>query len=114
MDALLGASGNPDIGTLFPNTDPTYKGADSIKLLTEVMSRIKNQGWSVVNIDCALLAEVPKISPFVAAIKGSLARALHVEDDAVGVKATTTEKLGSIGRSEGMAAFVTTLIQREK
>lgn len=112
MDALLGAAGLPDIGVLFPNTDPKYKGASSMHLLEEVMRSIEGAGFTVENLDTVLLAEAPKISPFRDLMKEQISQKLKIKSDAVGIKATTMEKLGSIGRGEGIAASATVLLKK--
>ncbi len=109
-DALLGAAGLPDIGHYFPNTDPKYKGIDSQKLLEEVRDTLRNKGYAIGNIDAMLIAEQPQISPKIDAIKAQLAASAGVTPSQIGVKATSNEKLGSIGRSEGIAALATALI----
>ena len=109
-DALLGAAGLPDIGHYFPNTDPKYKGIDSQKLLEEVRDTLRNTGYAIGNIDAMLIAEQPQISPKIDAIKAQLAASAGVTPSQIGVKATSNEKLGSIGRSEGIAALATALI----
>ncbi len=110
MDAMLGALGLPDIGQLFPNTDQKYKGADSIALLKLVYQMIKEQGFRIENIDLTILAEKPKISPHKPRMQSTLAKALELEPTSVGIKATTCEQLGSIGRSEGMMASAVVLL----
>lgn len=112
MDALLGAAGLPDIGHFFPNTDETYRNARSISLLEEVHSEIKEQGWSISNCDITVLAEIPKISPHIEAMKDILSTALEISPDRVGIKATTTEKLGAVGRREGIVASAVVLLFR--
>ncbi len=111
-DALLGAAGLRDIGYHFPNTDPQWKGKDSKHFLTEVIGMLKQKGWSVVNADCTICLEKPKINPHIPAMKAALAPLLEVTEDAVSIKATTNEKLGYIGREEGVAAYAVCLIQR--
>lgn len=113
MDALLGAAGLRDIGFYFPNTDPTYAGAYSLGLLAKVRGLLAEQGWRPVNVDVTLLAEQPKIAPYREAIRGNLARALGLSPGDVGIKATTNEGLGAVGRGEGMAAYAVALISRE-
>lgn len=105
MDALLGAAGLGDIGTHFPDTDLTYRGADSIALLKAVAQLIQSEGYKLVHIDATLCAERPKLAPHLAAMRMNLARALKVEDSRVHLKATTTEGLGFVGREEGLAAL---------
>ena len=104
MDALLGAAGMGDIGHLFPDNDPAYEGADSRKLLAAVLQRLEEAGWHVNNVDVTIIAQRPKLAPFEPAMKENLMLDLHLSEDAVNVKATTTEKLGFTGRGEGIAA----------
>lgn len=110
MDALLGALALPDIGQLFPNTDLRYKGANSIELLKLVDKMIKDRGFRVENIDLTILAEKPKIAPFKAQMQTTLAQALEIDPTQIGIKATTCEQLGSIGRGEGMVASAVVLV----
>jgi len=109
-DALLGAAGLPDIGRLFPNTDPAYEGISSLKLLREVAGRLAAQGYRVGNLDVTLIAEAPKIAPYVDAMRAAIAGALGLEPGLVGIKATTNEGLGSLGRGEGIAAHAVALL----
>ncbi len=109
-DALLGAAGLPDIGHLFPNTDPSYKGASSLSLLAEVVRRIHEVGYAVGNADMTLIAEAPKIAPYIAEMRSVIAAALRVEPSQVGIKATTNEGLGTLGRGEGIAAHAVALL----
>ncbi len=109
-DALLGAAGLPDIGHYFPNTDPKYKGIDSLELLKEVAATLEDKGYAIGNIDAMLIAEKPKIAPKLEEMKARLAASANVGPDQIGIKATTNEKLGSIGRGEGIAALATCLI----
>ena len=111
-DALLGAAGLGDIGHWFPDTDARYQGADSRTLLREVVRRLGQAHWRVVNADLTLIAQVPRVAPHVDAMCALLARDLGVRRDAVNVKATTTEGLGLVGRKEGIAAQAVTLIAR--
>lgn len=104
-DALLGAAGLGDIGAHFPPDDPAWKDADSVDLLRRVTRRVADAGWRVENVDATLLAEAPKIRPHVESMRRTIAAALDVAVDAVGVKATTSEGLGFVGRGEGMAAM---------
>ena len=104
-DAVLGAIGEVDIGHLFPNTDPSWKGAPSRVFLEEAARRVKARGGRIVNVDASLAAERPKIFPHIAAMKLNIARALGLDPARVGVKATTNERLGFIGREEGIAAM---------
>ncbi len=109
-DALLGAAGLPDIGHLFPNTDPAYKGASSLALLAEVVRRVSEAGYAIGNADMTLIAEAPKIAPYLDQMRSVIAAALHVEPSQVGIKATTNEGLGSLGRGEGIAAHAVALL----
>ena len=109
-DALLGAAGHADIGTLFPNTDAKWKGADSSDLLRQVWHTLSLDGWRVVNLDCVVLAEVPKLQPHIGAMKARIAELLGVSVAEVGVKATTTERLGFVGREEGIMAQAVVLL----
>jgi 2-C-methyl-D-erythritol 4-phosphate cytidylyltransferase/2-C-methyl-D-erythritol 2,4-cyclodiphosphate synthase len=112
MDALLGAAGLPDIGHHFPPDDPTYREADSIGLLVSVAGLLRSAGWTVVNVDAVICAEAPRLSPFVAGMRARLAAALGVPEGAIGIKVTTAEGLGAIGRGDGIAAQAVALVQR--
>ena len=109
-DALLGAAGLPDIGSLFPNTDPTYKGISSLELLRQVWERLGLAGYGVGNVDLTLIAEAPKIAPHVPQMRALIAQILGIEPARVGIKATTNEGLGSLGRGEGIAAHAVAAI----
>ncbi|MBL7946363.1 MAG: 2-C-methyl-D-erythritol 2,4-cyclodiphosphate synthase [Flavobacteriales bacterium] len=111
-DALLGAAALGDIGQHFPDTDMRWKGADSKVLLREVVRIIGEHGWKVGNVDCTLILERPKIMPHVSAMRAVLAPLLGVDQDAVSIKATTNEKMGFVGREEGVAAHAVALITR--
>lgn len=111
-DALLGAAALGDIGKLFPDTDPRFKGADSLVLLTEVCRVLAQHGYSIVNIDSTLIAQRPKIAPYIEAMRANLAAACGVDTDSVSVKATTEEGLGFTGTGEGMSASAVCLIQK--
>lgn len=111
MDALLGAAALPDIGVHFPDTDPQWKGADSLKLAAAVAAKVAEAGFGIESVDAMILAERPKLSPHFAQMQANLARALGLEPGQVGVKATTTEKLGFPGRGEGMAAMASALLR---
>jgi len=113
MDAVLGAIGQRDIGTLFPDTDATFKDADSIVLLRKVWGIAKAAGWRIVNADISLLAQIPKVNPYVTKMRERLSAVLECELERVTIKATTSEKLGFIGREEGVLASAVVLIQRE-
>lgn len=113
MDALCGAAGLGDIGTLFPDSDPRYAGANSIALLRQVAALLREKGYAVVNVDAALIAQRPKIAPYKAEMAENLAGALGVERDRVNVKATTEEGLGFTGDGSGMAAQAAVLLEKE-
>ncbi len=110
MDALLGAAALGDIGKLFPDTDEKYKGADSLILLKEVGKRVAGAGYSIGNIDATLVAQAPKIAPYIEKMRENIASALQIDISKVNVKATTEEKLGFTGSGEGMSAFAVCLI----
>ena len=103
IDALLGAAGAGDIGEFFPDTDPKYKGADSVILLKEIYKFISNIGYKIVNIDIIIIAEIPKINPYKDKIRTKLAKILNLQKNKLNIKATTSEKMGFIGREEGVA-----------
>ena len=111
-DALLGAAGLRDIGFHFPNTDESFKNADSKLLLKSVVELIHEKGFTIGNIDATIVSETPKISPKILEMKNSIAALCKIEDDDVGVKATTAEKMGFIGRMEGIEAYAVALIQK--
>ena len=113
MDALLGAAGLGDIGQHFPDTDPAYKGIDSTELLQRVMTDINSRGWQVLNADVGLIGERPRIGPHRSAMRERIAPMLGIQQEALNVKATTTEKLGFTGRGEGLAAQAVALIGLE-
>lgn len=110
MDAVLGALRAGDIGKLFPDTDPAYEGADSLGLMRRVAELVREQGWRVADVDCTIAAQAPKLAPYRDEMRARMAAALGVEKDAVGVKATTTERLGFVGREEGIAAWAVALL----
>ena len=110
-DALLGALALGDIGQHFPDTSDAYKGIDSKLLLERVVAMIRDRGWEIVNVDGTLLAQKPKIAPFVPQMRQTLADVMGIPVDAVSVKATTTERLGFVGREEGIAACATCLLR---
>lgn len=111
-DALLGAAALPDIGHFFPNTDPTWKNADSQLLLQKVVAALRERGWEPVNLDASLIAERPKIAPRLAEMKAALARSTGLPIDAIGLKATTNEGSDDIGRGLAIAAHAVALITR--
>ena len=113
IDALLGACALGDIGHLFPDSDPAYAGADSLRLLDEVMSRLHAQGFRVGNVDATVLAQAPKLAPHLPAIRRNLADRLQVPLSRVSVKATTEEGLGFTGAGEGMAAHAVCLVEED-
>ncbi len=104
MDALLGAAALGDIGKHFPDTDDRYKGADSRMLLETVVKLLDAEGWKVNNVDVTIIAQRPKLAPFIPQMKKTVAQDLGIDAGAVNIKATTTEKLGFTGRGEGIAA----------
>ena len=112
MDALLGALALGDIGQLFPDNDPAYEGADSIRLLEAVMEHVRAAGYAVSNVDCTVLAQAPKLKPYIAQLRERLAAAMGVAVDQVSVKATTEEGLGFTGAKEGIAAHAVALLER--
>ena len=110
-DALLGAAGLGDIGKHFPDTDPQYKGADSLKLLEVVAQRVKEAGYRVSNIDVTMIAQRPKLRPHIPQMEANIAAAVGVDVSRINVKATTEEKLGFTGREEGMACHAVCLLE---
>lgn len=104
MDALLGAAALGDIGKHFPDTDERFKDADSMKLTEHVVGLLAERGWQINNVDVTIIAQRPKLASFIPAMRANVARVLGVEEEAVNVKATTTEKLGFTGRGEGIAS----------
>jgi 2-C-methyl-D-erythritol 2,4-cyclodiphosphate synthase len=111
-DALLGAAGLGDIGGMFPDTDPRWKGADSRVLLREAMAAVMRAGWQLGNVDATIIAQAPRVKPYVAAMQVNIAADLGVAPDAINVKGKTTERLGFTGRSEGIAAEAVALLMR--
>ncbi len=109
-DALIGAAALGDIGKHFPDTDPRYAGIDSRKLLREVVQLLRASGYQVANIDSTVIAQAPKLAPFILAMRENIAADVGIELDAVNVKAKTAERLGAIGRGEGSAAEAVALI----
>ncbi|BAU42961.1 2-C-methyl-D-erythritol 2,4-cyclodiphosphate synthase [Leptolyngbya sp. O-77] len=112
MDAMLGALSLGDIGHYFPPTDPQWAGADSLKLLEQVHALIQSQGWQIGNIDSVIVAERPKLKPHIKTMRDRLATTLQLAPDQIGIKATTNEKLGPVGREEGIAAYAVALLMR--
>lgn len=111
MDALLGAAALGDIGHLFPDTDPAYKGISSLKLLAVVAARIREKGYEIGNIDATVIAQKPKLAPFIEAMRKETARVLQIDPDRLNIKATTEEHLGFSGREEGIAAHAVCLLE---
>jgi 2-C-methyl-D-erythritol 2,4-cyclodiphosphate synthase len=111
-DALLGAAGEPDIGHLFPNTDPAIRGISSLEILRRVRALLDEKSIRIHNIDATLIAEEPKISPHLALMKERVGNALGLPPKRIGIKATTNESLGFLGRGEGMAALATACVNR--
>ena len=112
MDALLGAAALGDIGKLFPDSGATYAGADSIALLRRVTALLREHGWQVGNVDATVVAQAPKLAPYIPEMRRRLAEAMGLDVDCVSVKATTEERLGFTGSGEGMAAHAVALIER--
>lgn len=113
-DALLGAAGLKDIGHYFPDTDAEFKNIDSKKLLVKVIRLLKESGFAIGNIDCVIAAQEPKLLGYISQMKGVIADVLNVEKCDVGIKATTTERLGFEGREEGISAYATVLIYKNE
>lgn len=111
MDAMLGALGMGDIGHYFPPSDPQWKGANSMVLLEQVSEIIKTQGWKIGNIDSTIVAEQPKLKPHLKSMRSAIANTLVIEIDQISIKATTNEKLGPVGREEGICAYAVVLLE---
>jgi 2-C-methyl-D-erythritol 2,4-cyclodiphosphate synthase len=111
-DAALGAAGLPDIGHFFPDTDPKYEGADSARLLAEAVALVRARGWAMVNADVTVLAERPRLAPHREAMRARIAAVLGLDAGAVGVKFTTMEGVGAIGRGEAIACQAVCLLRR--
>jgi 2-C-methyl-D-erythritol 2,4-cyclodiphosphate synthase len=109
-DALLGAAGLGDIGQHFPDNDARFSGADSMELLADVVGKLKTQGWDIGNVDMTVIAEAPRLAPFITDMRQRIAEVLGIASEQVSVKATTTEQLGFTGRREGIAAQAIALI----
>ena len=110
MDALLGALSLGDIGHYFPPNDPKWQGADSMLLLEQVSEIVRDRGWQINNIDSTIVAEQPKLKPHLEAMRSALAQKLEIAVDRVSIKATTNEKLGSVGQEEGICAYAVVLL----
>lgn len=113
MDAMLGALSLGDIGHYFPPTDPQWQGANSLKLLEQVNQLIVDKGWQINNIDSVIVAERPKMKPHLSAMQEKLAKTLNINPEQVGIKATTNEQLGPVGREEGIAVYAVVLLVKE-
>ena len=113
MDALLGAAGLGDIGKHFPDTDPAYKGADSLKLLDHVTSLLSELGWLVGNVDATIIAQRPKLATYLPRMRDNLAARMKIAPEQVNIKATTEEKLGFTGSGEGIAAHAVCLLTKQ-
>jgi 2-C-methyl-D-erythritol 2,4-cyclodiphosphate synthase len=111
-DAVLGAAGLGDIGRHFPDTDAQFKGADSSVLLAEAMRRVRTQGWELVNVDSTIVAQAPKLAPYMAGINAAVAKALGVPAEQVNVKAKTAEKLGPVGMGQSIEARAVALLNK--
>ncbi len=111
-DALLGAANMRDIGFHFADTDPQFKGIDSKILLRDVLRLIREQGWEISNIDSTICLQRPKINPVILEMKTKLAEVMNIEEEDISIKATTTEKLGFVGKEEGVAAYAVVLIYK--
>ncbi len=111
MDAMLGAAALGDIGRHFPDSDPAYKGADSMKLLVACREKIAEKGYVVHNLDALICAQAPKMAPHIETMRANIAAALEIAVDAVNVKATTTEHLGFVGEKKGMSAYAVCLLE---
>ena len=112
-DAVLGAAAMGDIGHLFPDTDDKWKGADSLNLLEEVVKQVSERGYKIINIDSTILAQVPKMAPYILDMRKNIAKACNVDVDLVSVKATTEEGLGFTGAKQGIAAHAVCLIENK-
>ncbi|WP_414586920.1 2-C-methyl-D-erythritol 2,4-cyclodiphosphate synthase [Scytonema sp. PCC 10023] len=113
MDAMLGALSLGDIGHYFPPTDPQWAGADSLVLLSKVHQLVQERGWQIGNIDSVVVAERPKLKPHIEKMREKIAQVLQIQPNQVGVKATTNEKLGPVGREEGISAYAVVLLTQE-
>ncbi len=113
MDSILGAAALGDIGKLFPDTDPEFEGADSLKLLSEVCSAVDRKGYRISNIDSTVIAQKPKLSPFIEQMRKNISDTCKIDIDRVNVKATTEEKLGFTGSEEGISAHAVCLLEEK-
>ncbi|MCP2520382.1 2-C-methyl-D-erythritol 2,4-cyclodiphosphate synthase [Candidatus Aminicenantes bacterium AC-335-B20] len=113
IDAILGALGEKDIGQLFPDTDPEYKGISSLKLLEKVIKIVKDKKAKILNIDSVIITEEPKLSPYINSMKRTLSHVLELEESSMGIKAKTNEGLGEIGEGKAIATYAIALIKIE-
>jgi 2-C-methyl-D-erythritol 2,4-cyclodiphosphate synthase len=113
MDAILGAAALGDIGKHFPDTDPTYKGADSLELLRQVVALIEKEGYTLGNLDAIVIAQAPKLRPYIDTMRQNIADACHADISQISVKATTEERLGFTGREEGISAHCVCLLVKK-
>lgn len=111
-DALLGAAGLGDIGVYFPPSDPQWRNTRSIFFVEQVVGKLRERKWTVANVDCVVIAEAPKIAPYVSKMKEAIGQALQLPSEKIGIKATTAEQMGALGRREGIACQVVCLISR--
>jgi 2-C-methyl-D-erythritol 2,4-cyclodiphosphate synthase len=112
IDALLGATGLGDIGIHFPSSDPRYKDISSVSLLRQVVSLLRTQGWLVCNVDASVVAEQPRLTPFISQMRGNIGEALGIDAEQVGVKSTTSKGLGVLGQGEGIAVHAVALVEK--
>jgi 2-C-methyl-D-erythritol 2,4-cyclodiphosphate synthase len=112
-DAILGAAGKRDIGHHFPDSDPQYSGISSLFLLSKVEELIRNDGYIVGNIDCTIIAQAPKMSPYIVSMMENIAKTLNISKEDINIKATTEEKLGFTGRKEGISAHAVCIIEKK-
>ncbi|WP_163655632.1 2-C-methyl-D-erythritol 2,4-cyclodiphosphate synthase [Listeria sp. PSOL-1] len=111
-DAVIGATGKRDIGYFFPDTDVAYKDANSAELLSQVWQEVEKEGYRLGNIDCTILAEKPKMAPYIEDMKKRIAELLHASSEQINVKATTSEKMGFVGRGEGITSLAVVLLEK--
>ncbi len=114
MDALLGAAALGDIGTYFPDTEDSYRDANSLELLAETLQLVKSEGYELINVDVTLMLERPKLAPYISQMKANLAEVLRIKQDRVGIKATTWEKMGFIGEGAGVMAQAVALLNENR
>ena len=112
MDSLLGAMGEKDIGHLFPDSNPKYKDISSLKLLKKVSQILIEKNFNIINIDSVVLLQAPKIAPYIDLMKENISKILHIETSQIGIKATTTEGIGPIGKEEAIASYAVSLLEK--